>query len=162
MSPFVSACSPERSNQTHSSWAGPGSDVQGRSQIFHFIFIALGHSSNLHSRFPNNPIIQKAPSSVVVQLWPVPFFDSSGWSETQQWIYLRRKWESCHFSSHNIILRKWTSQWKHQHLNRVEREQNPSCYRPWFQMWLKDFQASLASDYQRRSYFLLWSKVKWP
>ena len=29
-------------------------------------------------------------------------------------------------------------------------------------MWLKDFQASLASDYHIRSYLLLWSKRKWP
>lgn len=96
-SPFVSACSPETSNQTHSLWAGSGSHVQGRSQILHFICITLRHFSNLlHSLLPSNPIIQKAPSSVVLRLWPVPF-DSSGWSKIQQWKYLRCKWSPSSF-----------------------------------------------------------------
>lgn len=78
-SPFVSACGPETSNQTHSSWAGPGSHAQGMSQILHFICITLRHFSKLlHLLLPSNPIIQEAPSSVVLRLWPVPFFDSSG------------------------------------------------------------------------------------
>ena len=98
MSPFVSACSPETSNQTHSSRAGSGSHAQGKSQILHFICITLRHFSNLlHSLLPCNPIIQKAPSSVVLWLWPVPFFDSSGWSKTQQWKYLRCKWSPSSF-----------------------------------------------------------------
>lgn len=98
MSPFVSACGSETSNQTHSSWAGSGSHAQGRSQILHFICIALRHFSNLlHLILPGNLIIQEAPSSVVLQLWPVPVFDSSGWSKAQQWKYLWRKWSPSSF-----------------------------------------------------------------
>lgn len=113
-SPFVSACGPETSNQTHSSWAGSGSHAQGRSQILHFICITLRHFSNLlHLILPGNPIIQEAPSSVVLYGQSPSLIHQDGLKLSSGNIFGANG--VLPLSCHNIILRKWTSQQKHQH-----------------------------------------------
>lgn len=105
MTLFNSTCSPESSDLVHE--LGQGTVYKADPKSFISSLFVLNIFQTFSTSFlPNSSIIQKALSSVVTQLWPVLCFIfrkfwNSAWSGAHR--------ESCHFYSHNIILRKWTS-----------------------------------------------------
>ena len=113
-SPFVSACGPETSNQTIVHGLGQGAMHKACPKSFISSASLSDTSKLLHSHLPIHLRIQEAPSSVVLRLWPVPFFYSSGWSKAQQWKYLRHKWSPSSFLP-QYYPQKMNFTRKHQH-----------------------------------------------